>query len=120
MVVFPFDKLLEVIVTRGQWVLVLVVLDVLMGVLSALKAKEFKWDKLADFLTTYGIKVIGWLTLEAIALLPADALKLAGFTVAIATSAYAALLLSAVGSILGNVKKFLPDAFASGMGRAGL
>lgn len=119
-VTFPFDQLLQVIVTKGQWLLIIIVLDILMGVLSSLKEKSFKWDKLADFLTTYGMKIVGWLALEVLALLPIEVLNLAGFTATIATAAYAAVVISGIGSILGNVRKFVPEALASGMGKAGL
>lgn len=90
--------------TRLLWLLVVIGLDLLMGVTDAIKAKAFQWQKLADFLSDYAPKVIGWLSLEALGLLPAELQTLAGLGAALGMGAYAIILISAVGSVLEHVQ----------------
>lgn len=86
------------------WLLLAVVIDVIFGVLTALKQGAFEWERLADFLSTYGVKLFAWLALELLALMPADLLAITQVTTVVARGAYAILMLSAVGSILGHVQ----------------
>ena len=90
------------------WPLLLVIgLDLIFGVVKSLKDRKFEWEKLAGFLETYGIKLFGWLVLEALTFLPEDvvaetaALNLG--TTALSWTAYIAVMGSALGSLYGNV-----------------
>lgn len=86
------------------WLLAVIALDLLLGVVVALKAKTFEWQRLADFLTDYGPKLIAWLALECLGLLPAELKTMAGLGSALGTGAYGIILLSAIGSIMGHVQ----------------
>jgi len=88
---------------RGAWLGVAILFDLALGVIAALRSKQFQWARIADFLSTYGAKAVGWLALEVLTLMPIDLRGLAGFTDGLALGAYALLLLSAVGSVLGHV-----------------
>lgn len=92
------------LLTRGGWLLLVIVLDLVLGVTVALKQHVFKWSKLADFLGDYGPKVIAWLGLECLGLLPPDLKIIAGIGDALGIGAYALILLSAAASVLGHVQ----------------
>ena len=89
---------------RGGWLLLVIVLDLVLGVTVALKQRVFKWSKLSDFLGKYGPMVIVWIGLECLGLLPADLKILGGIGEALGVGAYAIILISAVGSILGHAQ----------------
>jgi hypothetical protein len=91
-------------------VVILVIADVLVGALAAVKAKEFDWEKFPGFLQDYGLKIFGWLVFESLALLPADLLGIGGIDPVIATIAYGALVAGALGSILKNALFLFPVA----------
>lgn len=83
----------------------LIGLDVLSGVIAALKSGVFDIEKLPKFLADYGVKVFGWLVLEVIVrLVPEDT---PGLTVLldplVATGVYALILASAFSSIMKNL-----------------
>lgn len=90
--------------TRGGWLLLVILLDLILGVTVALKQHSFRWSKLADFLGDYGPKVIAWLGLECLGLLPPDLKLIAGVGDALGVGAYALILLSAAASVLGHVQ----------------
>lgn len=95
---------IQSLLTRGGWLLLVIMLDLVLGVTVALKQHIFKWSKLADFLADYGPKVIAWLGLECLGLLPPDLKLIAGIGDALGVGAFAFILLSAVASVLGHVQ----------------
>jgi hypothetical protein len=97
-------EFVHALLIKGGWLLLVIVLDLVLGVTVALKQHAFKWSKLADFLGDYGPKVIAWLGLELLGLLPPDLKIIAGVGDALGTGAYALILLSAAASILGHVQ----------------
>lgn len=97
-------EFVQSLLTRGGWLLLVIVLDLVLGVTVALKQHAFKWSKLADFLGDYGPKVIAWLGLECLGLLPPDLKLIAGIGDALGMGAYALILLSAAASVLGHVQ----------------
>ena len=92
------------LLTRGGWLLLVIAIDLVLGVTVALKQHVFKWSKLADFLASYGPKIIAWIGLECLGLLPEDLKLLAGIGEALGIGAYAVILLSAAGSVLGHAR----------------
>lgn len=94
----------QVIAVRGGWLALVVIIDLFLGVVCALKGKTFQWQRLADFLADYGSKIVGWLSLEALGLLPAEYAAMAGLAAALGVGAYAIILISGVGSILTNAQ----------------
>jgi hypothetical protein len=95
---------IQSLLTRGGWLLLVIAIDLVLGVTVALKQHVFKWSKLADFLADYGPKVIAWLGLECLGLLPPDLKLIAGIGDALGIGAYAIVLISAVASILGHAQ----------------
>lgn len=86
------------------WLLLAVLLDVLLGVINALRSHAFQWQKLADFLGDYGSKALGWLALECLDLLPAGIAGQVGLGNKLGGVAYFVLMAAAIGSILGHVQ----------------
>lgn len=86
------------------WLLLVIILDLILGVTIALKQKAFQWQRLADFLGDYGPKILGWLALELLGLLPTDLQTLAGLAQALGHSAYAILIVSSAASVLGHAQ----------------
>jgi len=95
---------IQSLLTRGGWLLLVIALDLVLGVTVALKQHVFKWSRLADFLASYGPKIIAWLGLECLGLLPSDLKVLAGVGEALGIGAYAVIILSAAGSVLGHAR----------------
>jgi hypothetical protein len=95
---------IQSLLTRGGWLFLVIFLDLILGVTVALKQHIFKWSKLADFLADYAPKVIAWIGLELLGLLPPDLKIVAGIGDALGVGAYALILLSAAASILGHVQ----------------
>lgn len=109
-----FDPvLLQAIGQKLLWLAIVVFADVILGVIASIMRGDFSWEKIPSFLATYGMKVVGWLVLEGLALLPEDLRLLAGFEAGAATAAYAAILVGAFASILNHLKEFglLPEFF---------
>lgn len=94
----------QFIATRAGWLGLVIGLDLLLGVVVALKQKIFRWDKLADFLADYGPKVVAWLALEALGLLPPELKQMASIGEGLGLAAYGLILLSAAASVLGHVQ----------------
>jgi len=86
------------------WLLLVIILDLILGVTIALKQRAFQWQRLADFLGDYGPKILGWLALELLGLLPTDLQTLAGLAQTLGHSAYTVLLISAIASVLGHIQ----------------
>lgn len=95
-----FQPILE----RLAWLGLVIALDFILGVAVALKSHTFEWQKLADFLETYGIKVLGWLALEALDFLPPEYKQIGNVANALGLGVYGLLFLSAAGSVLGHVQ----------------
>jgi hypothetical protein len=92
------------ILPRLYIVVGLVVLDVVVGALAAIKAREFSWEKFPGFLEEYGMKIVAWLVFELLAKLPGDLLSLGGVDPLLAGVVYAALLAGALAGILKNAQ----------------
>jgi len=90
---------------------IVILLDLILGVTVAIVDKTFKWEKLADFLASYAPKVIGWLSVEVLGLLPTEYLAIANIQSGFAYTVYGILFLSVVASILGHLQKLgvVPD-----------
>jgi hypothetical protein len=92
------------IATRGAWLGLIILLDLILGVTVAVKNKTFQWQKLADFLGDYGPKVVGWLCLEVLRMLPTDVAAVAGVVGTLGVGAYAIIVVAAVGSVLSSAQ----------------
>ena len=72
---------------------------------AAVKKHEFDVKKLPDWLAFYGLRALGWLGLEMLAVIPEEYLIPAGITAAIGDGALALIILSALGSILKSARE---------------
>jgi hypothetical protein len=88
---------------RGGWLLLVIGLDMALGITSAIRQKKFKWQRTADILSTYGTKILGWLALELLGLMPVNLQAIGGLMDSAGMFAYGILLLASVGSVLGHV-----------------
>ena len=88
------------IVPQIELLIVVVLIDFLVGVAAALKNHEFDVKKLPEFLEVYGLRILGWLGLELLAVIPEDYLVTAGITTAIGDGALALIIAAALGSII--------------------
>lgn len=97
------NALFLTILPRMEWLVIAIVLDLILGIAVALKMHEFQWQLVADFLESYGLKVLGWLTLEVLAIFPKE---LTGGIIleGAAWIAYIAIVASVLGSILGHIE----------------
>ncbi|MDO8601212.1 MAG: phage holin family protein [bacterium] len=85
--------------SQTQWIMVLIIIDVFLGVIGALIKKDFVLGKLAGFVPKGVVAyVFGFAVLNAAAqALPSLAM--------IASVAYILIILSLVGSILNNLRR---------------
>lgn len=107
-----FEEFVAVIVGKGQWLGLLMVIDVVLGVAIALKNKEFEWQKLSKFLVDYGLRTMGWVFAEAIALMPETIIKLQpGFAPLIGDGIFIVVMTFPASSILKSMKEIgiLPE-----------
>jgi len=88
------------IVPQIELLLVVVLIDFLVGVAASLKNHEFDVKKLPEFLEVYGLRILGWLGLELLAVIPEEYLVPAGITQAIGDGALVLIVASAIGSIV--------------------
>lgn len=109
---------LEILVEFGRQLVpmaltlgIIILLDFILGVAVALKNGTFQWERLADIYTSYGLKILGWLAIEVLGLLPLEYQAMAGIQQGLAIAAFGLILLSAVGSIFGHIQAIgvLPD-----------
>ena len=112
-----FPAILVPLATKAGWLALVILLDLLLGVVVALKQHRFEWQRLADFLGDYGPKILGWLALEALDFLPAEYKLLGGLGTVLGTGAYGLLFLSATGSVLGHIQAIgiLPNMTGAGL-----
>src|SRR5512145_704115 len=94
----------QTLLVRFGWLLSVILLDLALGITVALKQKVFQWDKVADFLGDYGPKLIAWLALELLSLIPTELKLIAGIVDFSGNGAYALILLSAAASVLGHAR----------------
>ena len=108
---------LQAIVLKAGWLLVAILLDLALGVTVALKQGIFEWKRLADVLSSYGPKIVGWISLEVLDLLPPEYKLLGGLGNALGTGAYVLLFGSAIGSVLGHIQTLglLPNLSKAGL-----
>jgi hypothetical protein len=107
--------------TQLQTILLLVVLDLVLGVLAALKLGQFKLAYLANFARNDVLaKALPWAALDVGAVIAGSAhLLIPGFDLTnTAHAAFALVAAALVGSILGSVKELglsgVPAALGSG------
>lgn len=108
-----FQPILE----RAAWLGLVIALDLILGVAVALKSRTFEWQKLANFLETYGIKILGWLAVEALNFLPDEYKQIGNVVGIVGAGVYGLLFLSAAASVVGHVQAIFGASFLS---RAGL
>ena len=77
-------------------------LDFLLGTLLAISQKRFEWQRLADYLTSDGLPIVGWLAAEVILWLPGELIP-AGVSTAVLTGVYGTVLLAILGSVLSHL-----------------
>jgi hypothetical protein len=106
----PIENLTAIFLPRLVTMVVLIVAATLSGVIVAIRDQNFEWIKIADFLRTMVVPMLGgWLLLEAIAFFatPESVPNENGWThgalQALAYSAYGASFLSLIGRILANL-----------------
>lgn len=97
--------ILTSVLWKGLIFVALILLDVVLGIAEALKDKIFQWQKIADFLATNGLKALGWISLEALALLPLDIQLIGGVQQGAGEAAYALLVIATVASIYGHASR---------------
>ena len=104
---------LAVIGQKLAWLAAVIAVDVILGVIASLVRGDFSWEKLPSFLAGYGMKMVGWLFMEMLILLPEELRLLAGWETGAATAAYGLILVGAFASILNHLKDFglLPNLF---------
>jgi|WetSurSiteA1Bulk_404760.scaffolds.fasta_scaffold34659_1 hypothetical protein len=118
-----FTTLWNILLTKGQWLLLLVIVDVVAGISASVKAKAFDWDKLPEFLGNYGLKVLGWVLLEIVALVPLESSNIVTTAIGqVGNAAYVTLMAGAVASIVKSIRELgiLPDGVARATIKAGL
>jgi len=93
---------------------------------KSVKAKEFDWGKLPQFLETYGIKLLGWTILEIMTIIPSDLVETSqavdvGVT-ALAWTAYIGLFGATFKSIIGHLVDFgvLPEILKKVASKVGM
>ena len=102
------DKILANLAGVGDQLLVLLVLsliDLVFGVLAALRAGNFKLEKLAGVLESDLFPIIGWLGVVAIAAIPQDLVP-SNYVGYLPEGAYGLVFIKIAGSILGSVSSF--------------
>ena len=95
-----FLPMLKHIVPQIELLVVIVLIDFLVGVAASLKNHEFDVKKLPEFLEVYGLRMLGWLGLEFLAVIPEEYLVPAGITQAIGDGAMMLIIASVLGSII--------------------
>jgi len=105
-----FGNLPDLVGPFVSTILGLIALDVLLGVASAIRRGEFKFEFLADFYMKNVVPyVVGWIAFSAVSqfiaieLLPPDAALLVGN--AAVSASFSAVVLSLVSSIVANFKE---------------
>ena len=101
---YQLPQILVPLATKAGWLAVVIVLDLALGVIVALKQHRFEWQRLADFLGDYGPKIAGWLALEVMDFLPGEYKVLGGLGAVLGAGAFGLLFLSAAASVLGHVQ----------------
>lgn len=102
------EEFFSTILRRLLFFSFVVAIDVLSGVLVAVKEKKFQWEKLPQFMGKYILQIAGWLLVEAFALLPEDIYDLAKLPIpysaftSIGIVAYGFMLAGSIGSALAN------------------
>jgi hypothetical protein len=93
------------LVPKFEALVLVVLLDTILGVAVAVKEGLFDWSKIGGFLKTYGLMAVGWLCAEALALIPSEFIPIGGNLLQQISGqvAFAALFLSALGSIAGHL-----------------
>lgn len=85
--------------------LILTLVDLLFGVIAAIKARTFKLEKMAGVMTSDLLPILGWIGIVIIAAIPQDLIP-ANFVGYAPTGAYGLVFIKIVGSILGSVASF--------------
>ena len=86
--------------------LILMSVDFILGVLTALVKKEFSLEKLAGYLQSDLLPIVGWLALRVILYIPAGYFPAASpVTEAVGYVVYATVFLQILGSVIGTLGK---------------
>jgi len=96
--------IVQALLVKLGWLMVVILLDLALGITVALKAKTFDWSKVADVVSTYGPKVLVWVALEMLDLLPAEYKALVGLGSSLGLGVYVLIFMSAIGSIGGHIQ----------------
>lgn len=119
-----FDILVEAWSGWLQWLFVAVAIDLLFGVVVSLKAGDFKWEKIANYMQTNLPKVFGWLLLFLLSKTPADKLPPEADFISSAAvyTSYITIYAAIAGSILGHMISLgiFPAALRSALMRLGI
>lgn len=95
---------LQAIGLRLLGLIFLIALDTIGGVVLALKAGDFQWKKLGNFVGKHATKLVGLLIFEALALLPMELRFLAQITDGLAYTVYVTLLVSTAATVMAKAK----------------
>jgi hypothetical protein len=82
--------------------LIIAALDFLLGVIIALKNGEFDWSRLTDYISSNGVPIVGWLSVEVLLRLPQELLP-AGLEMVAFTAVYSTVALKLLASLLGHL-----------------
>ncbi len=83
----------------------LTALDVIAGIIVALKKHQFQWQCIGDFMSTDGIKIFAWVAVTMIVLIP-EKLIPGGYVIPVVKEVF---YLFAFASIMGSFLKSLAD-----------
>lgn len=100
-----WNTLFQHVVPQLEVLILVILIDFVMGVAASLKNHTFDPKKLPDVLAHYGLRIIGWLGLELLAVIPEQYLVSVGLTTLIGDGALTLIIISALGSIIKSAKE---------------
>lgn len=95
------------VVVQGKLIvlLFLTLLDLLFGVILALRRGEFKWGKLVGYLDSDILPILAWLAVEGMALIPGELIP-AGAELFAPQIVYATVFIAILASVAGHLSAF--------------
>lgn len=110
-----FEQFWIVVQGKLYTLFALIIADLILGVLLAIKEKRFDWKKLGDYLVSNGSQLVAWLIAEALLRIPAEFIPDGMIPVAL-WGVYATVVLPLIASILGHLTSFglLPAGLLKG------
>lgn len=100
---------LSEILRKVLFLLFVIALDTLSGVVSAVKAGNFRWEELPKFILKYVPMILGWLLAEASSLIPEDIYAMANLPIpytaftAVGGISYGVVMAGGLGSFVANL-----------------